>query len=215
MRSSPVRLGVLAMKGGVGKTTTAVVTSLALAGEGGSVLLVDCDDPQWSAMAWREDAEQAGDPWPENLHTQRWSSQMTRSALAPYDHVVFDLGPKRPEMARSVLRLCDTAIVPTAPRKADFAELGPALDLIAAAQSRQDLGFGILLTFVRLSTRAGRSARAEVEDELELPVLDVVIPLAERYAEMFGRVPVQLGAYRDLVAELLAPAEEVSDARTS
>lgn len=199
---------MLAMKGGVGKTTTAVGTAFALAERGDQVLLVDCDDPQWSATAWRHEAEQVGDTWPGNLVTEKWSSRLVRSALDPYDHVVFDLGPKRPEMARSVLRLCDTAVLPTPPRKADFAELGAALDLITAAQTRQELGFAILLTFVRLSTRAGRTARAEVEEELELPVMDVVIPLAERYSEMFGRVPAQLGAYRDLAVELSDSAHE-------
>jgi len=208
-----MRLAVLAMKGGVGKTTTAVLTALALAEDAASVLLVDCDDPQWSAMAWWNSAEDAGDVWPKAMTAERWSSALTRSVLDGYDHVVFDLGPKRPEMARSVLRLADTAVIPTAPRKADFSELGSALDLIAAVQSRQPLGFGVLLTMVRLSTRAGRSARTEVADELGLPVLDVVIPLAERYADMFGRVPTHLGAYRDLALELLTdPDEETTDA---
>lgn len=202
-----MRCAFVSMKGGVGKTTSAVVTSFALASRGDFVLLVDCDDPQWGATGWREDAEDAGDEWPANLVTTKWSSRLTRSALDPYDHVVFDLGPKRPELTRTVLRFADTAVIPTAPRKADFRELGPALDLITAAQTRQPLAFALLLTFVRLSTRAGRTARQEAE-EAGLPVLDAVVPLAERYSDMFGRVPSHLGAYVDVAAELLTPAEE-------
>lgn len=209
-----MRLAVLSLKGGVGKTTTAVAVALAFAGDGARVLLLDCDDPQWSLMGWKDLADDAGDTWPATLRVQRWSSTLTRSALEAHDHVVFDLGPKRPEMARSVLRLCDTAVIPTAPRKADFAELGPALDLIAAAQTRQPLAFGVILTMVRLATRAGRQARGEVADELGLPVFDAVIPLAERYADMYGRVPARLGAYQDLAAELLMPATEDDEDET-
>jgi hypothetical protein len=60
----------------------------------------------------------------------------------------------------------------------------------------------VLLTKVRSGTRSRREAR-EALLELDYPVLDTEIPLAEwPYAVGFGTAPREFGAYDDLLAEL-------------
>lgn len=210
---SGVKLAVLALKGGVGKTTTSMATALTLASDGASVLLVDADEDQQSATAWRDLAVDAGEKWPATLDVRAWSSRLTGSVFDQYDHVVVDLGPKRRELARSVLRLVDTVVIPTPPRRADFSELYPAVELVKAAAERHPMSWGVLLTMLRRTTKAAREARAELLGALDLPVMVAEVGLAERYSDMFGQVPADVGEYRAVVAELLAgsPTEEGSD----
>jgi hypothetical protein len=60
----------------------------------------------------------------------------------------------------------------------------------------------VLLTKVRRGTRSRREAR-DVLTELDYPVMDTEIPLAEwPYAVSFGTSPSEFGAYDDLLAEL-------------
>jgi hypothetical protein len=54
---------------------------------------------------------------------------------------------------------------------------------------------------MRKRTIAARSVR-EILGEVDYPILDAEIPLAEMYAASFGQAPEDLGAYADLVQEL-------------
>jgi hypothetical protein len=60
---------------------------------------------------------------------------------------------------------------------------------------------GVLVTKSRARTLSARSIRA-ILNELDYPVLDTEIPLAEMYAGSFGTTPVELGRYTELITEL-------------
>ena len=95
-----MRIAVANLKGGTGKTTSAVYLAHALAGDG-STLLID-SDPQGSALSW---SETAGDlPFPvialpvTNIHRQI-------DALAGrYTHTVIDTPPDHTGIVASALR---------------------------------------------------------------------------------------------------------------
>ncbi|HZT66122.1 MAG TPA: AAA family ATPase [Acidimicrobiales bacterium] len=195
-----MRIAVANLKGGTGKTTTAVYLAHGLAADG-PTLLVDAD-PQGSALSWSEAAGEL--PFPvvampvNNLHRQ------LETVGAGYSHVVVDTPPGHVAIVASALRSVDLALVTIQPTVIDVDRLAATLELIEEARAVADRPeLRILLTRVRRGTKAQREVR-DVLAEDELPVLATEIPQREAIAMAAGTVLGQLGEYRDLLDELRA-----------
>src|SRR4051812_47213760 len=133
-----MHLVVGSLKGGVGKSTSAVHLALGLAREG-RTLLIDAD-PQGSALGWSELASaDTGQDFPAvivSLPTRdlaRRVAQLQRD----YRHIVIDTGPGHPEILRSALRAADVLVVTMAPTLVEVHRLGPTFEL---ADEITDLG---------------------------------------------------------------------------
>src|SRR3954447_10438359 len=112
-----MRLTVGALKGGTGKTTTAVLVALQLAEDGTPTILVDRDH-QGSATTWRR---MAGDAWPEHLSVEPWADSLPIPRFWG-GHVIADTGPGDPVRLRTALEHCDTALVPIGSRRGDVVQ---------------------------------------------------------------------------------------------
>lgn len=200
----PVRITVAAHKGGVGKTTSAVALAWLLAQDGTPTVLVDADR-QRSASTWWALAEQHGETWPANLTIEQWREPLTLPP-AELSHVVVDTGPGDPGRVRTAAALCDLAVIATTPLPGDVAQVGTTLRDVE--ESGVPL-VGVLLCQVRLGTTEARAVPSELRED-GVPALDTVVPWSvPRYARAFGTVPTTytVGAYVDVLAELLTPVE--------
>jgi chromosome partitioning protein len=200
-------IAVVALKGGVGKTTTAVYLSLVMATAGQRVVLADADR-QTSALRWADEAGGLGDSvltvgatTPEALRGLR--------ELAAGAEVVIDTPPGDLRLVRAALSRADVALIPVRPTMLDLDRLGETLDEVANAA----VPGVILLTQVRSRTRSLASARSAL-DELGLPLLDTVIPAREAIAASFGDAPDPEGldTYRQALAELQAALTTTTEA---
>lgn len=199
-----VRLAVANLKGGTGKTTTAVHLALGL-GRQERTLLVDAD-PQASVLAW---SEAAGDfpvtviHWPTRDLARR-VGQVERD----YAHVVIDTPPGAAELVRQALLAADVLLVPLAPSLVEVARLGPTFELAAELEALHPVSVRVLLVRVRAGTRSARDARialaADPPEGLGVPTLAAEVRLREGYATAYGLAPADLGEYGDVLAELLA-----------
>lgn len=197
-----MNLCICNLKGGAGKTTTAVCLAEALAGSGEQVLLVDAD-PQASALGWAEAAAESG-PGLRATTIGLASVELGRRLGAlnlDGAHVVLDTPPGDARIVLAAMQVADVAVIPVQPSLMDLDRLRPTLELAEKA----GIATAIVLSRVRLGTRSLDSARAAL-DGLELPVLRTAVAQRERVAAAYGTRPssLVLCPFETLAGELTA-----------
>ena len=154
-------IAITALKGGVGKTTTAIHLAAFLQSLA-PTLLIDADKNR-SALVWsKEDklpfyvASQAGSP----------------SLITKFTHIVIDT-QARPELEdlEDLAAGSDLLILPTTPNPLDLDTTFKAIELLEPLNAR----YKVLLTQVDSRTTNGRDARKKLE-EAKLPLFKVDIP---------------------------------------
>jgi chromosome partitioning protein len=192
-----MRIAIANLKGGTGKTTTAVhvASSLAVTGR---TLLVDAD-PQQSALAWSEAAGGLGCPV-VGLPVRDLHKRLPELSEG-YHHVVVDTPPADLAITRSALLAVEEVIVPIGPTPLDLDRLSATLDLLAEVEPIDAFHWSLLLTRLRRGTRSSRETRAALED-LEMPVMRAEVPLREAIGLSFG-VARPADDYGRVVDELL------------
>lgn len=192
-----MRLAVANLKGGVGKTTSALCLAEAAAREAGRALLVDAD-PQGSAMRWADAAAADGGEGLRAVAVALPTADLARrlEALHPgYPDVVVDTPPGRLDIVEAAVRAADAVVVPTQATLMDLDRVRETL-AVAVAAGRPA---AVLLVRVRAGTRALTAAR-RVLDAAEVPVFAAAVPQREAIAAAYGTRP---------GAAVLAPHEAV------
>jgi len=196
------------VKGGVGKSTTAVQLALHAGAAGHRTLLVDAD-PGRTALSWSARA----DDWPhDRVPVMAYHHADLPRRLPGLAHgcdlVVID-APHDPAggvevgvMLAAAIAVADLLVVPTSPAGADLDRLGDLLGAIEAEQGRRDLDWLVALVRVDLRRRtiAQDMVSALVNRTPPLPVL----PLA---------VSGDLGSYSTWVPERAAVEDAFGTAR--
>jgi chromosome partitioning protein len=121
-------LGVIAQKGGTGKTTLSVHLAVQATLDGLRVLLLDID-PQASATAWwrrRQDErpeliQAEGDALPQVLE---------KAQAQGYDLIIADTAPHSSTDAVMCARLSDHVIIPTRPAILDLDAIGATTQIV-------------------------------------------------------------------------------------
>ncbi len=201
----PITLALVALKGGVGKTTTAVHLVEAGYRRWGAARLVDAD-PHGGALAWADSGGEGG-PILDSAVIGLATADVGRriEQLGPSPFTVIDTGAGRPDISLAALGAADAAIVPVTPSVLDALQLGATLDLAAKTATPA----AVLITRARANTVALRELRAVLEDQ-QLPVLRTVIPDRQSLARAAGaRVDRHwVDLYADVLEEILDAIKE-------
>lgn len=197
-----MRITIGNIKGGVAKTTTSIYLALALARTGDSVLLVDADPEQSSALMW---SELATDEWPENCSvvaiSTRDMGKRAKTLAENFDHLIIDTSPKNPLLLRQALSITDDFIVPVAPQPMEIREVQTALQVAEEVGIVHQVEPSILLVKVRKGTNAAIEVR-KLLNEMELPILKGQTHLSEKYSLSYGNIPIFTDEYDEILQEL-------------
>ena len=193
-----MRLAIVNLKGGAGKTVSAVHLAAGL-GRQGRTLLVDAD-PQGSSLSWSEEAGEL--PCSVVALPVKDLHKRLVSLAAGFSHVVIDTPPGDRAIVRSAVASVERVIVPIPTSIMDLDRLQPTLDLIDEVSVSNTVDVSVLLTRVRSQTKSSALTR-EVLEDLGIDVLDAWIPLRESLNGSFGTVPGSSTPYADVLTELM------------
>lgn len=192
------------LKGGSGKSTTAVNLALALGAQGRRVMLVDTDRINRTCQTW---AALATD-WPATVVVVGFGDDLARQVTAMaagFDDIIIDTTPQHEDVLGQALMVTDDLIIPMAPSPVELERLEDTFRLAAKVDAISPVTATVLLVKVRSGTRSAIEARAYL-DARKLPVMDATVHLRESYALAYGSVPADFGEYAGVLAELSADA---------
>jgi chromosome partitioning protein len=191
-------IAILSLKGGVGKTTSAMhIAAVAQAARMKPVLL-DCDSES-SAHRW---AARAGTDLGFDVHLanrDKIAAQL-RDLEKPDRTVIVDTPPNNREIIARVGQMANVVIVPLNPTGLDVDRLQPTLELLADLEAAR----GELAAYILLSKfNPQRKLDREAADALAgFPVLQQRIRGLQAYAEAFGGMPTYLDEYKAVWQEI-------------
>lgn len=174
-------VAVINVKGGVGKTTTALGLATAAAREGLSPVVWDADE-QSSASMWAYDAEEAGDPLPFGVRSANRADLRRLKASRPSGLVVVDT-PATGRVTDAARECADFVVVPTSPTGVDLQQTIP----VARTLEDSRTPYAVLVVKAEARTLALQAARTALAG---LRTFRTEIPkradLGNLYGQSFG-----------------------------
>lgn len=182
-------VAVINLKGGVGKTTTALALATAAVREGTPATVLDTDE-QSSASLWAYAAEQAGSPLGFEV---RSANLVDLKRLRPDDGLTVIDTPPTGNVTDAAKDAADFVIVPTSPNTIDLQQTADTVMSLEAAGK----DYAVLVTKAERNTIAFKAAR-EFFSEKGTSIFDTVIYKRADIGNAYGRRLDDLNGY-DLV----------------
>lgn len=187
-------IGIVALKGGVTKTTTSIFLATYYARQSKTVELLDLD-PQLSAYEWAKTAEAEGQPLEfETVPVRVGDLPLYRTKA---DILIIDTPPGSAKALDAVANMADLLVIPTQPSGADVARVWRTYDALPNPEKAR-----VLITRATLKTVLLKEAESAFEQE-NIPVLSTRIKERQGIKRSYGlRPPSYLQGYSDVGFEL-------------
>lgn len=208
-------VGVIQVKGGVGRST--IATNLAaILSLSEPTALIDCDMPQGTSASWF--ALRQSEIPSDNLVLATANShveliQRAKECAKSCRYLVIDGPPRLAEMTRAIMILSDLSLIPLGASAAEIWSTSDLLQTLSEARSyKPAVDARIVWTRFRSQTREARDLQGAVHQELKLKELHSRIGYRVAYSEALARgLSADEWLDRNAHAEVRALVEEITE----
>lgn len=183
-------IGIIQVKGGVGRST--IATNLAgILSLSQPTLLIDCDMPQGTSSSWyalRQEELPVSMLDLNQVHDYRQLVSRCRQLAPSYDYIIIDGPPRIAEMTRAILLLSTLCLIPLGASAAEIWSTGDLVKTLEEARRlRPDIDARLVWNRIRGRTREAQEVRAAAESTLALKELAAALSYRVAYSEALAR----------------------------
>lgn len=183
-------IGIVQVKGGVGRSTLATSLAAALA-QSGRTALIDADIPQGTSASWgmlRERAGRSGQLTVAAVADHRALVSKVSELVTVNDFVVIDGPPRLAEVTRAIMVMSRLCLIPLGASAAEIWATADLMKIINEARERRlNINACIVWNRFRRHTRSARELGAAAEKQLGLSALHSKLGYRVAYAEALAR----------------------------
>lgn len=208
-----VILAIGGIKGGIGKSTTAIYLAHVWAAMGLNVLVIDADPKSGTSRKWNRRAQERGHKLPFTVKTHP-SEDLEERILEEgwhqeFDLIIIDTGGDNDRILQAAYRIADYMLLTASPSPVDLDTLADsARTAIGKDQGAREVPASVLLTGVK-SERMAEDAKREMR-KAGIPVLSNVVKHRTAYQLSYTESVKGLHDYPAVQHELDMPREELT-----
>ncbi len=208
-------VGVIQVKGGVGRSTIATNLAAAFSLMGPTTLL-DCDLPQGTSSSWfalrQTDDLQANNLVLASVRDHRELVKQVKKSAETSSYLIIDGPPRIAELTRAIIMVSDLCLIPLGASAAEIWSVSDLLQTVTEAQAyRTKVDARILWTRFRGQTREAQELVSGGRMELGLPELKGRLGYRVAYSEALARgLSVEEWMDAQAHAEMRAVVNEIS-----
>lgn len=194
------------LKGGTGKTTSAIFSALRFAEQGRKVVVLDGDQTSQSAYDWWRLAKAAGQPLPFEVVRFPFQEDIAEEIdrlRQESDVVIVDAGGGNSSYFEEACSQADVLLMPLAPTAAEARRIPATMQSAERAAARNPRGLTVYCVLVKADSRTSQPRRWR--DQLVAdghPLTDTNVGDLVLYSDAYGQMPTTVGAYEQLLAEV-------------
>ena len=183
-------IGVIQVKGGVGRST--IATNMAgIMSLGNKTALIDCDMPQGTSASWyaiREQHGKAGNLTIETAKDHKQLVQQVERLSENHELIIIDCPPRIAEITRASLILSDLCLIPLG---ASAPEIWATSDLLTtigeAKQVKPKVDARLVWNRYRATTSSAQELSAAVHTGLGLAEMKTKLGMRVAYSDALAR----------------------------
>jgi chromosome partitioning protein len=183
-------IGVIQVKGGVGRSTIATNLAAVLS-TAGPTTLIDCDLPQGTSASWYATRQAGTASGNLTLAVARDHAELVEKSTELNDsqrYIVIDAPPRIAALTRAIIILSRISLIPLG---ASAAEIWSTADLLQtldeARKYKADVDARIVWNRFRAYTREAQELSEAVRREMKLKELDARLGFRVAYSEALAR----------------------------
>lgn len=183
-------IGVIQVKGGVGRSTIATNMAGAMS-EKNKTVLIDCDMPQGTSASWFSIRQQQNRAGKLTVVTARDHKELVKEVerlSADHQVVIIDCPPRIAEMTRAALILSDLCLIPLG---ASAPEIWATSDLMTTIEEAKRVKSSVDARLVwnryRSTTSSAQELSAAVRTGLGLAEMDTKLGFRVAYSDALAR----------------------------